>query len=248
MLRADLGVGGRQLLVVSGTALPDYHVDSDETHRTECRVRLRVPAGTVEQATVTSGLASIGNDDTEWVFAVDESRVEVDAAGELVLVSHLAVMGEPSHLHRFSYQVVATTRIVVSEISGTLRWPTGWFRPASADPTAVAGRVTVVANRRSTTTTSSPFGPIITEHLVPVSAGQIVSVQVGEVECRAVYRISDPPLGEDLKVVATPVAFAVSGEVSFVPERAGGDVARLSPAQPVAEHVDFRTERYVGPA
>ncbi len=36
-------------------------------------------------------------------------------------------MGEFSALYRFSYQVVLTTRVVVSEITGELGWPSECF-------------------------------------------------------------------------------------------------------------------------
>ncbi len=246
VLRADLGVGGRHLLVVSGTALAEYRIDSDETHRTECRVLLRVPAGTIEQSTVHTGLASIANDDTEWVFATDESRVEVDAAGDLVLVTNLAVMGEPSGLHRFSYQVVATTRVVVAEISGVAAWPTAWFRPANTDPSALAGRVTVVANERTVTPLGGPFGGT-EEHLVPVTPGQVYAVSIGERECTASYRISEPPRGRELKVVVTAHGFDAPDYVSFNPVTPNGDIHTLTTAQPVRGNVDFRADAFVGP-
>jgi hypothetical protein len=249
VLDADLGVGGRHLLVISGIALPAWEIDDEHVHREECRLRLRVPAGAMEQATVHTGLASISNDDSEYVFATDQSRLEVDEAGELVLVTNLALMGESSALNRFSYQIVLTTRIVVSEISGTITWPTGWFRPASATPTAVAGTFTVVANERTTTQGGGPLGGVI-EHLVPVTPGQIVTVEIGDQECRARYRISDPPKGRELKVTIAQQGFQLPGlgQIFIVPVVSpGGDLVTLSVAQPSRDGVDFRASWVEGP-
>jgi len=246
VIDVDLGVGGRRLVVISGIACPEWRIDDDEVHREECRLRLRVPAGAIEHATVHTGLASIGNDDTEYVFATDQSRLEVDDVGELVLVTHLAVMGEPSSLNRFSYQVVLTTRVVVSEISGTITWPTAWFRPVSPTPSAVGGTFTVMANERTTTSGAGPFGGVV-EHLTPVTPGQLVSVEMGETDCRARYRISDPPKGRELKVTVTQHGLQGPGLISIYPIIPGGDLVTLSPAQPSRDGVNFRAESFTGP-
>ena len=128
VIDADLGVGGRRLVVISGIARPEWTIDSDETHRDECRLKLHVAAGNMEQVTVHTGLASIGNEDTEYVFATDSSKVVVDAAGELVLHTQLAVMGEKSSLYRFGYQIVLDHPRGRREISGTITWQTAWLR------------------------------------------------------------------------------------------------------------------------
>ncbi|WP_327108315.1 hypothetical protein [Nonomuraea glycinis] len=246
VLKADLGVGGRHLLVISGFALPAWKIDDDSTHREVCRVRLRVPAGTVEQSTVHVGLASIANDDTEYVFATDEARLDVDDAGELVLVTHLALMGEPSILNRFSYQVVLTTRVVVTEITGTISWPTAWFRPTSAGPAGVSGVFGVMANERTTTQAGPPLGGEI-EHLRPVTPGEIVSVTIAEDTCRATYRISEPPKGMQLKVTVKQNGLNGPGEISIAPVVPDGDRMTLSVAQPSRTGVDFIASSFVGP-
>jgi hypothetical protein len=242
VLKADLGVGGRELWVISGFAMPGWKIDSDSTHRDVCRVRLRVPGGTVEQSTVHVGLASIANDDTEYVFATDDAKVEVDEAGELVLVAHLAVMGEPSVLNRFSYQVVVTSRVVISEISGTISWPTAWLRPTLAGPAGVSGVFTVRANDRRVTPSQGGFGGEI-EHLTPVAAGEIVSVTIGDEECRATYRIAEPPRGRQLKVTVEqrglrpPAGLNVEVGPVVMPN---GDLVTLTVAEPTRAGVDFK--------
>ena len=130
VLDVDLGVGGRRLVVISGIALPDWRIDSDELHRAESRLNLRVQADNLEQSTIQVGLASIGNDDTAWIFATDQARLETLPTGDLVLVTNLAVMGEPSGLARYSYQVVLTKRIVFSEITARSPGKRPTFDPA----------------------------------------------------------------------------------------------------------------------
>ncbi|WP_433788677.1 hypothetical protein [Actinoplanes sp. CA-252034] len=240
VLDADLGVGGRHLIVISGIAIPDWKINDDQVHSEECRLRLRVPAGTVEQSTVYTGLAAIANDDTSHVFATDHARLEADESDELVLVTALAVMGEPSTLIRFSYQVVLTTRIVASEISGTITWPTAWFRPSTTTPSAIAGTFSILANLRTTQPSPGPFGGT-NETLVSVTPGQIASVEVGDEKCRVSYRITDPPKGRELKVTVEQQGLqAPPGTTIFVrPAQAGGDVLTLSVTEPSRAGVDF---------
>jgi len=117
-LRADLGEG-RSVVVISGIALPEFTVnDDDQTNRQLCRLNLRERAELVEQHTLTVGLAAISNDETAYVFATDESALTRNDDGELVLETHLAVLGENTGLHRFSYQVVVVNRVVAAEITG----------------------------------------------------------------------------------------------------------------------------------
>ncbi|GAA3049825.1 hypothetical protein GCM10010464_12580 [Pseudonocardia yunnanensis] len=237
VLRADLGVGGRHIVVLSGIARPEWKIDDDSAHREVCRLRLREPAGTVEQSTVHVGLASIGNDDTEFVFATDQASVEVDEAGELVLITHLALMGEPSTLNRFSYQVVLTTRVVASEITGTISWPTAWFRPPLPGPAGVSGIFSILANERTVTPGGPPFGGEV-EHLRPVTPGEIVSVTVAEDTCRATYRIAEPPKGRQLRVTVEQSGLRGPGNVSVGTVSPAADILTLSVAQPSAV-IDF---------
>ncbi|WP_396928741.1 hypothetical protein [Mycolicibacterium sp.] len=232
VLRADLAIGGRQLVVISGIACPGWKVDDDdEAQRQECRVLLREPADDLETATVHVGLASIGNDDTAWVFATDMARVEVDpTTEELVLVVNLALMGDVSTLNRFSYQVVLTTVKVVAEISGTISWPKVFFAPSAPGPSGVSGVFTIQANVRHST------------GLEPVTPGQVVDVTVDDGgDCHARYRITEPPKNKDLLVTVAQRGLAAPGvdNIEFGPTSPGGDETRLTNAHPVDSDVNF---------
>ncbi|MFI5952697.1 hypothetical protein [Cryptosporangium sp. NPDC051539] len=238
VVRADLGVGGRQLVVLSGTAIPAWKIDDESTHRDSCRVLLHEPAESLEQSTVHVGLASIQNEDTEYVFAADQATLQVDSTGELVLVTNLALMGEASFLHRFSYQVVLTNRIVTTEITGTLSWPTRFLRPSSATPAGVSGVFTITANLRTTTPGGGPFGGTI-EHLVPVAPGHIVSVTIADDTCHAIYRIPEPPKNQQLKVTVVQQGMHGPGQVTMEPVGFESNILTLSVAQPSRSNVDF---------
>lgn len=248
VIDADLGVGGRRLVVISGIALPSWQIDSDEVHRGECKLNLRVQAENLEQSTIQVGLASIGNDDTAWTFATDQARLEVAPTGDLILLTNLAIMGETSDIHRFSYQVVLTKRIVFSEITGTITWQARNFRPDSASPSAVANNISVMAHFREVTVITTGFGGEI-EHLTPAKPGEIISVNVTDTTCQAVYRIPDPPKGRQLKVVVEAVGFVVNPPNSIVtgPVSPNGDIVTLTPADPVRPHVDLDIDEFQGP-
>ncbi|WP_350247596.1 hypothetical protein RBB84_12355 [Rhodococcus sp. D-6] len=251
VIDADLGIGGRRLMVLSGIAIPFWSVDSDELHQTDCRVNLRVQAGNVESATIHVGLASIRNDDSSWVFASDVARWEVNAAGELILIVHLALLGEPSSLYRFSYQVVLTTRVVTTEISGKIRWKPGVFTPPGSALTAsaIGPLLRVTLNERTVTkfAGSSTTFAYENETLKPIGAGEIVNVRLTDGEYLADYRISGCPKGIELKVTVEPVGFPPGVKYVTFPEQNGGDVVNLSVANPSRTNVDFRVDVYRGP-
>jgi len=258
VVRAELGEG-LSIVVISGIALPDFSVNDDEhTNQQLCHLNLREPAELVEQSTVTVGLASISNDETAYVFATDEARLSRNDAGELVLDTHIAAAGENTNLHRFSYQVVVIQRFVPSEITGTLSWPTAWFRPMSTDPGALAGVFTVVANEQTFTTTtppgsldSGPFGGPTVEHLTPVGTGQILGVAVDETTSHASYRIADPPKDRQLRVTVSQQGLHPTGGglADMVPTVGGANLFRLTVTQPGRSGVDFAAQRRsAGPA
>jgi len=86
-------------------------------------VRLRYFATSLHSGISQVALASVSNDESAFVFAVDSGRVEIDGSGELILRVNTAAMGEKSGLHRFSYQIVAHVSTVAGRISGTIRIP-----------------------------------------------------------------------------------------------------------------------------
>jgi hypothetical protein len=236
---ADLGVAGRRLLVLSGIALTDWKLDSDELHRGETLVRLGVYARNLEQWSTFVGLASIGNDETSFVFATDTARVELDPnSGELLLFINTALMGEWSYLGRVSYQVVATVVRVSPHIAGTITWPKSLFTPPSRDASTVAGELTVLANRYERVTPPDGFAY---DKLTPVMPGQIVRLDIGVVDCVAHYRIDNPPMALPLKVtVDAGRAFRSNAPGSVVVgQTAGPNVFTLTGGAPSVDGLDF---------
>jgi hypothetical protein len=247
VLRADLGAG-RTLLVISGVARPEWGLDTDETQRPECLLRLRVPATRLEQSTVHVGLASISNGESEYAFATDSTSLSIDENGELVLHTFLALAGEPSTLNRFGYQVVAIDHALATEITGTLSWPTAWFRPASTDPATLAGAFTIEVKERTFTPGPPGLGDI--EQLTFFSFGTITSVTIGDDKTSATYRAAGVPVDRSLQVVVSQSALLPPGDAGarMAPAAPGIDLVQLSAAQPTKSGVDFAGVRVGGPA
>jgi hypothetical protein len=248
VLRADLG-GGRTLVVISGIARPERDVNQDTFIQETCRLRLREPAETMESATVCVGLASVSADENEWGFGTDTQSVQVDPAdGGLLLVVQLGLLGERGFLHRFSYQVVLTERLVATAITGTLTWPTAVFRPASMDPSAVASIFVVTANKVTVPSAPGPPGPpgsfgppAALPILEPLATGEITSVTVAGDVCHATYRIAEAPKMIELTVICASDGLSASGQMR--PVVAASDVVLLTAAQPVRAGVDFEYHR-----
>jgi hypothetical protein len=243
VVEADLGVANRRLLIMSGLAMVNWVIDTDELTGAETRVNLGVFARDLESASPFVGLAHIANDETGFAMAVDQAKVQLDpATGELFLYFKMALMGEWSSLERVGYQVVATVVRADASISGTISWPTSLYRPPSADPASVAPHLVITANHRTMSQPDGPFAP--EERLEPVANGAVTNVIIADDTCRATYRIAAPPMAMPLKVtLAVNRSFAPNAHGTLRPKlSAGPEVFTLTPQRP-AETVDFIIEK-----
>lgn len=222
-LDADLGVGGRRLLVLSGIALTDWKYDSDAVWRGETQVRLGVFASNLEQWSAFVGLASIANDESAFVFSADTASVRLDpSTGELLLHINTALMGEWSYLGRLSYQVVVTVVRVSPHIAGTITWHRSLFTPSSLDPSLVAGGLIVMASHVefSGTPGDQRWGTL---SRTPIAPGQVTKLEEQKDYFVAYYRVENPRMAISLQVsidVGGPfppgtVAGQVSGPTEF---------------------------------
>jgi hypothetical protein len=245
VIDADLGTGNRHLLVMSGIAIYNWTIDTDELAGGEVRVMLGTYARELEKASPFVGLASIANDESEFTFATDEARVDLDpSTGELSLYVRTALQGEWSGFNRFAYQVVATIVRTGTFIEGTITWPTSLLRPESNDPATVAPHLAILANQHELISTEGAFGPF--EKLAPIAPGAVHALNVAGDQCEATYRIDNPPMAMPLKVtVNVRHSFAPAAVGAVVAGRvAGPDVFTLSPSQP-SEKADFGISQIV---
>lgn len=225
VIKADLGAEGRSMMIISGIACPEWRInDDDHTYQQTCRVRLRQSVADLEESSVHVGLASISNEDTEWVFSTDQATLQLDDSQELVLVTNLALRGAASYLHRFSYQIVVTTRAVATEIMGSVTWPTAVFRPASTDPAPLASGFTITAFDTS--------GPTLT----PVASGAPTSVSIADVSCAIVYTIDGAPTSVPLLIA---IESSLLSPLIIEPTGPNLNVLTLNAGDPIRSGIDF---------
>ncbi|MBA3325076.1 MAG: hypothetical protein H0T41_07395 [Rhodobacteraceae bacterium] len=134
---------------MSGIAVPEFRTNHDEeTSQTEIIVRLGVHVAVLETAVTDLGLASIENDETNFLFAVDSGQLELEAgSGELILRVVAAILGENTHIHRFSYQIVAHVRRARAQISGVIGVPVEIRELGQLSEAELAAAFEITANR-----------------------------------------------------------------------------------------------------
>src|SRR5205809_641119 len=119
VIDVQIGEANRRMMIFSGIAKPEWIInDDDHIYRENVVVNLRKTVLAVEQYTVTVGLASIGNDDTTFLFAADTATIDIDEQSqELLLKVDLASQGERTSIGRFGYQVVTVVTTQTTGIS-----------------------------------------------------------------------------------------------------------------------------------
>jgi hypothetical protein len=243
-ITADLGVGGRQLIVTSGIVLWNWVLRDDHTHNEVATVWLNVFGRNLEAASAFVALASIANEETGFTVATDTAKVDIDQnTGELYLTVHAALSGD-SALNRFSYQVVATIVSLDSSIYGTITWSPDLYVPNPQDAATVGDQLSVMANRYELVAATP--GLIVresdVEHLSPDTSGRIETFVFDGKECVATYRITNPHKAMDLKVTVSVLPSFAGGQKVQANRIAGPEVFTLTVQQPDVE-VDFAIER-----
>lgn len=117
-----LGDTRTHLLIFTGIGIPNFG-SVDGPNRDTARVRLgrpviQLPGNGEWSATV--GLASIGNTESDFIFATDKVGIDLDPDGILVLMCDLAVQGDKSGLNRFSYQLNVIVEVIETELESLL--------------------------------------------------------------------------------------------------------------------------------
>ena len=132
-----LTVGGQQLRVFTGVAVPELTTSDDSTPvGPEVIVRLPGPVGGGYRASACVNLASISNSESDFRFGADQSTLDLDPeTGDLRLHVDLALLGNTSWLHRFAYHVTVIAPTVGTQISGIISWDPRWGDPRDPVPT-----------------------------------------------------------------------------------------------------------------
>lgn len=242
----------RQLQIFTGVAVPEWRSVDDDLNREEVWVRLG--ATTTDQFgwTAQAALASISNEDTDFVFALDGAFVDTDTEagdGVLRLRVPIAAQGDPSILHRFSYNVQVLSDPVRAKITGVITWSQEWGGPTFAVTGKGAPMFRVAVGQTASlppTPGSFPQTKFVEQTAgyssPPVAAGGLWA---------AAYEIDDVPLGQLWEVRPSLLGGTLNGPPSSFDSNAGfqpyPQMVQLSLAQPSANGVDFRMAFSQGP-
>jgi hypothetical protein len=239
-----VGEQAQRLLILSGIAIPEFWTNHDEeTKQDVVVVKLGVHVAVLDRATAHVGLASIANDETNFLFALTGPQVEVEpGTGELLLRVPAAILGEKTLIHRFGYQVVAHVRKVSARISGTIRVPRDILDIGGFPAASVASLFEITANKVELIVPPPGQVGFTTEKLIPVAAGSTGAVRADDSAHFVDYAIDACPFNTPLRVEVKPagglaIAAVVAGQV------AGPRPVVLTNLQPDASGVDFSVGR-----
>ena len=238
-----LGEPAQRLMIFSGIAIPDFWTNHDEeVKQGEIVVRLGVHVATLDGGVVHVGLASIKNDETNFLFALDTARLEVEpATGELLIRVTAAVLGEQTSIHRFGYQAVARVHKVSARIAGTIMVPKAILDLSGWNEADLPSLFQISAN---TVEFQGPQGSMSFgwEKITPVASGTTADMRQGQKECFVDYAIDGCPFSVPLRVLVNLAgnrwpSDAVCGQVR------GPNPVLLTNIDPEASGVDFSVGR-----
>jgi hypothetical protein len=236
-----LGDPAVRLMIFSGIAIPERHVnDDDHTYPDTLIVKLGVSVSEVVTAVSHIGLASIANAETAFTFATDSGTVEIDpSTSELQLRVESSLRGEESYLHRFGYQVVAHVKKVSARIAGTITVPRSILDLTTLQPVEIAAQFAISAN--TVTLVSDPNGIFANwERLTPVAWGQVGETRSDDDECFVDYTIDGCPFNTPLTVNADVASGSqLQSHSAISTQTAGPRPVLLTNTNPEVDGVDF---------
>lgn len=234
----------RRLLIMSGIAVPEFWTNHDEeTSQQEIVVRLGAHVAHLEPGAVTNlGLASIENDETNFLFAVDSGRLEHDpASGELLLRVAAAILGEETYLHRFSYQIVAHVRRARAQVSGVIGVPRDIRDLTPLSDSALDAAFQITANRVER---GGVPGGFAFDTLVPVAFGSPGAVRRAHDGTQFVeYTIEQCPFSVPLVIDVKTMGDGWPGSIGCG-QVAGARPVLLTGLAADASGVDFSVGRF----
>jgi hypothetical protein len=238
VVEADLGQPDRKMIILSGTAIPQWEIDDDgNTYRETAVVNLRRTVLAVEQATVAVGLASIGNDDSTFLFAADSAGLDIDPVSqELLLTVNMALQGSHTGLARFGYQVVAIVTTQATGISGTIRWARDVFDASGLTLGQQAQLFGITANRVDHV---APPGGFAYDQYTPLASGVPTGFGTDGNDFTMPYEIPGAPYNQPL-VVQVQVGSLFQAPDPVAGQTGGPNPVVLTIATPGVTGVDFR--------
>lgn len=217
MIDVFIGNPTNHMLIFTGVAGPGWHADEDYGGGAEVIINLRTPVVTMVNATAVVGLASIGNGESDFIFATDEVAV-LPVDGNLELHACIFVQGDPSDLNRISYQANVIVNIDEPLITGTIRWDQQYpptFAPPRTDPLFIVQASIEDPLAPPPFITYLPVGIPDSETQAPFPVGGVYSVP---------YAIKNVPLNSPLYITVDVKenSFNQPGGSSLIPEQTSG--------------------------
>lgn len=239
VIEATLGQADRKMMIFSGIAIPQWSVNDDERiYYEDVIVNLRRTVLAIEQATVTVGLASIGNDETVFLIAADSAQIDINPQSqELILKTKLALQGEHTGVNRFGYQVVVIATTQSTGISGTIRWNRDVFDAANQTPGQIAQMFQITANRVERVT--PPQGFTFNQY-TPVAFGVTTGFSQDTGDFLVPYEIPGAPYNQPLVVRVEVGAGFQSSSTPVAGQTSGPNPVVLSVTNAGITGVDFR--------
>lgn len=236
----DTGVSGQKAVIFSGIAIPDWNLnDDDNIYHQTVTVLLRYVVSKVLNATISIGLASIYNGDSNFLFATDSASLAIDSATqELQLVVDLALMGDPASLNRFGYQVVVVAAVQVTGIAGTIRFAKSVFDATGFSPAQVQQLFMVSANTQ--TWVPNPAGGFGTLQSTPVAFGTITGITTNGTDFDVAYDVPGAPYDQQLYVTVQNGPSFTPSQPTAIGQTAGPSPVTITAAAPSVSGVDFR--------
>jgi hypothetical protein len=240
VIRTTIATPDEEMVICSGIAIPEWNTFEDDYIAYETAIiNLRETVLAIKQATVSVGLASIGNGNTKFEFAINETSLTVDpTTQEMILSVDMALMGNPSALDRFSYQVVARVTKQVTGIDGTINWTSALFDASGLSPTEVAQLFQVSAGTSAyiPAPPGKGFGSTV---YTPRAFGTTGALMNNNGNFVLPYTIPGAPYGVNLTVtVGINPAFA-SGRQNIAQQISGPNPVVLTVTNPGVSGVNF---------
>ena len=238
-IEVELVDPSRKMHIFSGIAIPAFRIDDDSAiHSTTCEVDLGIALPDAQQAVAQVGLASIVNNDSSFVFAVDNARVEIQGGtGRILLIVDLALKGDESAIERFGFQVVVVAGVRATGVTGRVTWDKSLFDATGASEPQWKSLMAINANIIEQV--EAPHGGFPGQRLVPIRSTIPQSLHRDGNDFWIPYAIDNLPLD-------TPLIISVDHLASVYPTGAaagqihGPRVITLHPGHLSEAGIDFR--------
>lgn len=244
IIEAELGRPDRKMMIFSGIAIPDFHINDDDRNYPERVVlNLRKSVLAVEQATIAIGLASFGNGESLFLIACDTANLDVDPVSqELLLTADLVLRGEGTGLMRFGYQIVTVVTTQATGISGTIRWEKDIFDASQLNAGQVAQMFSITANHLEHIVPPAGFA---FDKYTPVAFGVTTGFSKEGADFAVPYEIPGAPYNQPLVVRVEVGTLFRSRFTPVAGQMAGPNPVILTIAKPGVTGVDFRVSQVV---